>query len=159
MFSATEYQYTRDIVLTQYNANNTYYLCHTENSNANSYENYDVACYFSDIPITKISDYSFTIPSETLKIELDSSSYSSNNNIPKIKKTTLSTQNITINDYEYIYSNLGTNADILADINYNKDNNLAYNLDLNYSYLILVLLILPIIINFLHHYFYLNNER
>lgn len=159
MFSSTEYNYIKDMVLTQYSANNTYYLCYTENSNNNTYNNYDIACYFSEEPIIKNSDYSFTIPNDTLKIELDSGSYSQYNDISKIKKATLNTQNIEVPTYEYIYSNLGTSADIISDVIYNQNNNIAFKIDTHYTFLILVLLILPVVTEFTRHIFYLNKEK
>ena len=162
MFSTTEYQYTRDLVITNLNEDYDYYLCFTENSGNTSYNSsdYDVICYFSKAEIQKQGEYQYTFTDTADFIEFDSNSYGTNNTIQKIHTGTVNASTINIPNYEYIYSNCeGSTFDIVSDIKFNQDNNLAYNLDLNYAYLVLVLLILPVIVGFVHHFFYINNER
>lgn len=163
MFSQQEYIYTRDIVLTQINQDYTNYVCHTENSSNNDYNssNYDVVCYFSKEPIERISEYQYNFSDGYYAIEFDSNSYSSYNTIQKTHSFTgTGNSQLNISNYEYVYSNCeGSISNIISDYQFETNNNISYNLDLNYSYLIVLLLVLPIVISFLRHYFYVNNER
>lgn len=163
MFNQYEYQYTRDIVLNQINQEYVNYVCHTENSNNSDYNNanYDIICYFSKESIERVGEYQYNFPDGYLAIEFDSNSYSNYNTITKTHTFSAVTgAQLNIANYEYVYSNCeGSIADIVADYKYEKNNNIGYNLDLNYSYLIILLLVLPILLSFLHHFFYVNSER
>lgn len=54
----------------------------------------------------------------------------------------------------YRFTNYDTNfMDIVSDITYQKENNISYNLDLNFMYLLALLLVIPIMSKFLFSMF------
>ena len=152
MFSSSEYQYIKDLTLQLYNQGYISYVCITNNpiSNYNSYNVYDVICYYSKDNITN-NDNVFTFnSSDKLKCSLDSNNYSENNTIDKLICSSFDDTTIIASKKEFIYSNVGTYSNIISDY----ENNVSNYLDLNFMYMIPILLIIIILNDILHHIFY-----
>lgn len=137
MFSTGEFQYIQNLTQNFYNNGYKYYACITNNPiDYNNNNVYDVFCYYSDN-----SDLNTGI-----KCSFDSSNYSNNNNIDKLKCENFNTKP-TFNPKEFLYSNTEIySANIIAD--YEK--NIKYNNDFSfYSLTILSVLVLLFLYNFI----------
>lgn len=134
------YDYIRNLVLTNSYFKN--YICYTK-------ENI-TTCVFSD------DDILFT--DNTLNVS-NADIY----NISKIDTNYLTHYTLTgllnVDDGSIIYSNIGSYASITADIEYIQSHNISYNLTANDFLLVLVLLIFPIVYNFLSHFFYIGGKK
>lgn len=148
MLNSTEYQYIRDLVLQMYNQNYHNYVCITNNPVGSNTSNvYDVDCYFSQNNISNQSNqFGFQ---NGVKISLDSNNYSTSNTIDKIRKETFSSRTVTASTTEYVYSNVGQYANLIADYETSLNNHLS----INYAYLIPSLILLLIMINFIKSMF------
>ena len=148
MLSQTEYQYIKDFLLTQYNSDYRYYVCHTRrvtNYNQNNYNLYDITCRLSKTPIT-VSNYTFNFPSnDNLLCNIDSTAYSNNNTINKLSCSSSSGGNYTVDGKEYIYSSIGIFPDFLADYRTSLNN----HLDINVFMLIPLILTVGLIVKYL----------
>lgn len=145
MFSTGEYQYIKDLSLNLYSKGYTYYFCVTNNPidyNTNNVP--DVYCYYSKNEITN-NGYIFSIPSNTLKCNFDSNSYSNNNTIDKLSCSNVASGNITASSKEFIYSNVGNYSNIIQDYESNYD---FYSK----SYLVILSILAVIIFIFLYKF-------
>lgn len=148
MFSATEYQYIKDLTIQMYNNGYRNYACVTNNpTNYTNNNTYDITCYYSNTDIN-VSSYTFTFYSDTRKCNFDSNSYSDNNTIDKLVCSDY-TGGVEFSSKEFIYSNVGEFSNIIGDYETSLNNHLS----LDYAYLIPILLVLPIVVGFVHHFF------
>ncbi len=148
MLSQTEYQYIHDLVLQMYNQDYHYYICITNNPiTSNSSNIYDIECYFSQNEITNQSNR--FILQNGVKISLDSNNYSTSNTIDKIKRETISSQTITTNTKEYVYSNVGQYSNLIASYETSLNNHLS----IDFAYLIPCILILQVLTTFIRSMF------
>lgn len=148
MLSQTEYQYIHDLVLQMYNQDYHYYFCVTNNPTGSNNTNiYDIECYFSQNEINNQSNR-FTLQNG-IKISLDSNNYSTSNTIDKLKRETISSQTITSNTKEYVYSNVGQYSNLIASYETSLNNHLS----IDFAYLIPCILILQILISFIRSFF------
>ena len=149
MLSQLEYQYIHDLVLQMYNQDYHYYVCVTNNPiTSNSNNIYDVECYFSQNEIITNQSNRFTLQNG-VKISLDSNNYSTNNTIDKIKRETLTNRTVTASTTEYVYSNVGQYANLIADYETSLNNHLS----INFAYLIPCILILQVLTTFIRSMF------
>ena len=146
MFTSQENEYIRNLVISNLNNGYKNYICKTITERNNDY---DFTCYFTKNDIVK-SNNIYTIKNYTYYLIDTSSSYDVSN---KNYSSTGDTYQLSINSNEFYYSNLEGFVDVVSDLNYDKVNNISYNIDLNYMYLIVLLLCMPIIIGFVHHFF------
>lgn len=149
MLSTTEYQFIKDLTIDFYNNGYRNYFCYT-NTPTNNYYQYeeDVICYYSRSDIT-FNNYTLSLSNDTYKCEIDSKSPTSNYKTESLNCYINNNSNISINDKEFVYSNVGYNSNLIADYETSLNN----HLDLNYAYFIGLALILPILIGFVHHFF------
>lgn len=118
MLNNQEYLFIKDLTINMYNKDYNYYLCYTNNENNYNQSYYDVFCYYSKDNL-KLNNYTLNIPNNSLKCSFDSkNSYSSYKNNSLNCSVTTDTS-ISINSKEFIYSNIGSNSDIIAE--YQKD--------------------------------------
>lgn len=146
MFTSNENEYIRSLVISEYNNGYKYYLCKTINEYNNDY---DFECYFTNQDISFNSSNFNVKDYKSIKVDT-SSSYNVNN---KVVNSTGTSKNLTYSTSDFYYSNTNSLVDITSDIKYDKLNNITYNLDLNFCYLIVLLLAMPIIVGLVHHFF------
>lgn len=145
MFSTQEYEYIKDLTMNYYNKGYNYYLCYTNNPN-NSYNQsyYDIFCYFSEKEITQ-NNNTFTINNNSKFCSIDTKSPTST-----YKNNSLVCNNgggnTTINQKEFIYSNVGNNVNIIQE--YENNINFYKNIEL-YSTSILIVIILMFLYKFI----------
>ena len=114
MFSTGEYQYIKDLTINMYNNKYKNYICYTNNPN-NSYNQsyYDIFCYYSKGTIEN-NNYTFTIPNNSKKCNFDSKNTTSTYKLNSLLCENFS-GNITIDNKEFIYSNINNYANIIGD--------------------------------------------
>lgn len=150
MLNSSEYQYIKDLTLTMYKNNYKYYVCITNNPTSYYNNVYDVICYYSKDKITN-NDNNFTLnSSDNLKCEFDSNTYNDNNTLDKLNCNTFSNTSLELSKKEFIYSNVSNYPNIITEY----ENNVTNFLDLNYFYLLPVLLSVIILKNLLHYVFF-----
>lgn len=144
MFSAQELEYIKGLTINYYNKEYKSYLCYTNNPN-NSYNQsyYDIYCYYSKEDITK-NNNKYQIPNNSVLCSMDTKSPTST-----YKYNSLNCGNsngeITINEKEFIYSNVGNNANIIAE--YEKEYKFYNDINL-YSISILIVIVLIFLYKF-----------
>ncbi len=144
--------YLKNLVLDKSNKYEKY-ICHT-NTSVNYNDNiYDITCVFTD-NISSLNHYQTSINTGLVcNIDTNSYYYNSTNKLERIKCLTGS-YNKTINNYEVIYTNMSDDfPSLLAKEEYEHMNNVGYNLDLNYFYLIILFLSIFLVIYFLSKIF------
>lgn len=125
MLSATEYQYIQGLTQNYYNNDYQQYLCITYTPDNYSNNNiYDVICYYSKDNLS-ISNNILSVPTDSIKCEFDSNNYSDKNTIDKLSCNSYS-GNYTLNQKEFIYSNLNGYSDIIPERNYINNFNLIF---------------------------------
>lgn len=145
MFSASEYQYVKDLTLAFYNESYQYYVCYT--NNPTDYYNtqyYDVYCYYSKSKIAQKNQV-FSFSKETKKCLIDTKSRSNNYKTNTLVCLDNTDSSITVDSKEFIYSNVGYNSDIISD--YTSTNNRFNNFDL-----LLLSILIILILTFLYSY-------
>ncbi len=131
MMSQNVYEYVKNLVIGKVDKYE-YYICYTNSNNNYNSNIYDVTCAFSsDKP--NLNSYHISVNNALLcDIDTNSYSYNSTNQLERLNCRT-SNLNKTINNYETIYTNASDNfPSIISTLEYDKQNNLVYNLDLNY---------------------------
>jgi len=146
MFTTAENEYIRTLVISNYNENISNYLCKTINEYNNDY---DFECYFTNEEIT-YSNGSYVIKDYTHYKVDNSTSYNATN---KLVKDTGDVGTVADSSTEFYYSNTNSLLDITSDLKYNELNNLSYNLTKNDYVLVVLLLVMPIVVGLLHHFF------
>lgn len=126
MFSANEYQYIQGLTENYYNNGYQQYLCITNNPvDYGSTNNvYDIYCYYSKDEL-KITNNKLTVHNNSIKCDLDSNNYSTNNTIDKLVCNNYN-GTVDLNTKEYIYSNLNGYSDIISERNYISNFNLIF---------------------------------
>lgn len=115
MFSNTEYLYVKDLTQSFYDKGYTNYVCYTNNpSNSYNTQYYDIFCYYSKSNISQ-NNLVFSLPGNTKKCSINTKSSTSNYKNTSLTCTDSSDSSITIDNKEFIYSNVGYNSDIIAD--------------------------------------------
>ncbi len=150
MFSNTEYQFVKDLILSYYSNGFKNYVCYTNNPQ-NSYgtQYYDIFCYYSKSNITH-NNLTFTFSNDTKKCSIDTKSVNSqykNNSIVCIDG---SNSSITVDSKEFVYSNVGTNSNIIADF---ENTSRFYSANNVYMTSVLTLLVLVFLYIFLNKIF------
>lgn len=157
MFSEIEYIYLENLINTYVlNGEYTHYLAYTytDIDSTYSYDYPDFYVIFSKSEIIA-NGYSFEIPENSLKVSVNAKSANRNATNGERITFTESERSLTINSYEFIYTNASGSqfSNILAKNEYiiqtNTENNLSYNLDKNEFYTIPVFLGLIIMMLFL----------
>lgn len=142
--------YIRNLVLSKSDEYNSY-ICYS-NTTGSSYQTnyYDVYCTFgNDI---ELNSYTFK-SNDGLNCSIDTNNYYNNNALEKLS-CTKGNKEFTINNYEVIYTNIGEYfPSIIQDYEYNQLHNIGYNIDTTYCFTLLLLLVMPIVVGFVHHFF------
>ena len=157
MFSTTQMTFIENTVMNMYLQGYEYYIVHTNTNLSSSYYQWqDLTLYFSKEPITRNSDYSYTIPNETLMYDVITSNASRNYyDDARVDITTLSSRTILINDYEFIATNCNGSRlmNVLASIEYQEQKDVSFNLDLNDFYIIPVILCITLLFSILRWWY------
>lgn len=145
MFSTQEYQYIKDLTISFYNKDYVNYICITNNPN-NSYNQsyYDIYCYYSKEEITN-NNNKYQIPNNSKICNIDTKNPTST-----YKNDSLNCNNyngeITINNKEFVYSNIGYNSNIIGEY----ENNTIFYKDISlYGISILIMLVLMFLYKFI----------
>ena len=167
MFSTAQLDMLEPMVQAMYEDGYIYYVVHTNTnlntSNYNNYDFYDLTFYFSKEPIT-FNNYKFTCSGNVIKINGMSRNVSNTTSDSKLSRTvysSLSSLNVTVEDYEHIYSNADNCyiGDLMALTEYSNNNNIAYNISTNDFYVIPVLICIVIILNWFKVWFARNYKK
>lgn len=144
MFTAVEYTYLKDLVNTYIlNGDYNYYLAYTNTDLSGSYTSDTIDFYviFSKDNIEGSSN-TFSIPSKSLSIGVNSSQAQRNQtNGPRYEFTEFG-GTVSVNSYEFIYTNANNSkyADLLAHDVYqeklNQESNIAYNITKDEFYIL-----------------------
>ena len=146
MFTTAENDYIKTLVISNYNNGINYYLCKTINEYNNDY---DFECYFTNEEITYSVDSFIIKDYQHYKVDT-STSYNITN---KMVKDSGNMATIVDSSTEFYYSNTNELLDITSDLKYNQLNDLSYNLTKNDYVLVVLLLVMPIVVGLLHHFF------
>lgn len=152
MMSQNVYEYVKNLVIGKVD-DYEYYICYTNTNNNYNSNIYDVTCSFSsDKP--NLNGYYITINNALLcDIDTNSYSYNSTNQLERLNCHN-GNLNKTIANYETIYTNINDNfPSLISSLEYDKQNNLVYNLDLNYFGLIALFFSIFLCIYFLSNIF------
>lgn len=152
MMNENVYEYTKNLVLGKVDEYEKYTCFTHTNSNYNS-NIVDVTCAFGNDNAV-LNNYHLNI-SDALVCDIDTNSYSynSSNHLERIncyKKNV----NISIPNYEVIYSNMGDPfPNLLAKEEYVSTHDVSYNLDTNSFYVIHLFLAIFLLLYFLSKIF------
>lgn len=158
MFSTTQLTLIEPVVQSMYVDGYEYYVVHT-NTNLNNYSNYDyqdLTFYFSKKPI-EYRDNNTYFGADMVKLDVitrNGSNNQSDSKLPRFTVQSIGSGSFGINQIEFVMSNCGgTYMDCMAMVEYDSRENISYNLDLNFMYVIPVLISILIISNWLRMWF------
>ena len=139
------YYYVKNLVLGNINEYKNY-LCITDNFNSTS--DLNVLCFFSN---------EFELNDDHL---IGNGKKCNINNLNSLIVCNNDLIDVELDSTEMIYTNIlnDTYPSIIADFEYQKNNNIAYNIDLNYCVTLLILLVMPIVISLCRRFFYGSKE-
>lgn len=159
MFSTAQMALIEPLVQSMHEQGYPYYLVYTK-TNLDSYNDYntpDLVFYFSKSEMT-CDGYTFASSGDVVCMEYvtrNVSNSTTDNKVERCQKQGLSSMGIYVNPYEHIFTNAegAMYGNVLAEMEYTKQNDVGFNLDLNHYYVGCVLICIVILLMWLKTWF------
>lgn len=157
MFSTAQQQYIDDLVFQMYQEGYMYYIVHTS-TNVNDYSSNewrDLTLYFSKDEIVAKTQYQFELKGNSLKYSVRTNNASRNSTTDRVLISNQNATTISVERYEFISTN-ATNSqtmNVLAEIEYNNDNNYVYDMTMNDFYILPICLLIIFLFQWINRTF------